>query len=57
MMRRSGAENDRHAATLILIAENGGPTMPRIGAMKAHHGVRELNQDHKEPRVDFFVGT
>jgi hypothetical protein len=36
---------------LILVAENGGPTMlPRIGVMKAlnRHRVRELNPDRKE---------
>jgi hypothetical protein len=36
---------------LILVAENGGPTMlPRIGVMRAlnRHRVREFNPDRKE---------
>jgi hypothetical protein len=36
---------------LILVAENGGPTMlPRIGVMLAlnRHQVREFNPDRKE---------
>jgi hypothetical protein len=38
---------------LILVAENGGPTMlPRIGVMRAlnRHRVREFNPDRKDTR-------